>query len=133
MEIKVYGQPEPKKAILKLESYGDDALLNVVDSDGYRITTLLGIKEEGFTRYTSCDRYAGFALNEKGQIKEVKDGSPDTLSELDNDRLIHQVRTIFNAFDTSIQENKIRAIKITRLLCEMGLKEAKDWVEANFF
>jgi hypothetical protein len=133
MEIKVYGQPEPKSVILKLDSYGHGALLNVVDSDGYRITTLLNIKEEGFTRYTSCDRFAGFVLNERGQIKEVKDGAPDVLSELDKELLVHQVRSIFNAFDCSIQDNKIRAIKITRLLCALGLKEAKDFIEENFF
>jgi len=131
MDFLVYGEPEAKNVILKVESYGGGVHVNVVDRDGYRISTLLGINEAGVTRYTNCDRYVGIALNEKGQIQEVKESGTGALT-MDDEILRSQVARIFDSFNCNIGDHKIRAIKITRLLTDLGLKEAKDWVEANF-
>jgi hypothetical protein len=116
-----------------MESFGEGVLVKAVDADGYSISTLLQINEKGLTRYTSCDSHIGIALDERGRLLEEKDVIPDQFTYNDYDALRDQITRIFNAFNTSIGENKIQAIKITRILSPMGLKEAKDFIEENFF
>lgn len=118
-----------KVVLLRLtEGVRDYVDLQAVNEEGHIISTLLRVDAEGIYRFSGVTSELGLPLGAGARVKCSDTTDPDDVRK----SLRDQVVSVASAFGLEIEGEKIRTIKLVRALTGLGLKEAKDWVEANF-
>ena len=129
MKVTIFDDA-PKEKVVRLRLLDENGIVYVaaVDEYGKAVSYLLSITQEGITRCRLVNERLGFPLLAvNGQIKMAEDTQPEVLP------LRTQIENVLSLLNVSTtHENKITLIKIVRHLTEMGLREAKEYVEKEF-
>jgi len=127
MKVTIFDDA-PKEKVVRLRLLDENGIVYVaaVDEYGEAVSYLLSITQEGITRCRLVNERLGFPLLAvNGQIKMAEDTQVLPLRTQ-----IENVLSLLNVSAT--RENKITLIKVVRHLTEMGLREAKEYVEKEF-
>jgi len=129
MKVTIFDDA-PKEKVVRLRLLDENGIVYVaaVDEYGEAVSYLLSITQEGITRCRLVNERLGFPLLAvNGQIKMAEEETVDTLP------LREQVTNIAPLLGYALtREYKIPLIEIVRHLTEMGLEQAKDYVEKEF-